>query len=355
MSRAESSGILSPRDAVAELSAYDPGKFEYEINLSANENPYDLPSDLKAAVMTAMGDLPFNRYPDPPASELRVAIAARYGLEVDNVVVGNGSDELIQDLLLAYGGRSRTAVTFEPTFVMYSLIAELTDTKCVALKRRRDFSLPKGTADLVDSVDGDIVFICSPNNPTGTVAGEDDLKALLSATGRIIVVDEAYEEFSKTSVTGLLRFYPNLVVLRTFSKAFSLAGLRVGYMLGSPKVIANVLKVKMPYNVNALSQTAATALMRNQGRFDAIIDEILSERDRLLEALGDIKGLTVYPSAANFILVRAARSGETVWRKLLDKGILVRYFSRIEGLTNCLRITVGKPSENDRLLQALTE
>lgn len=346
--------ILRPRDSVAQLSAYDPGHYEVEINLSANENPYDLPADLKARITSAALDIPFNRYPDPLALELRAAIAAYHGLDRANVVIGNGGDELLKAILLAYGGPGRTAVTFEPTFVMYAILAALTGTACLKVARDDQFAIPAEALEKVGPSGAGIVFVCSPNNPTGNLATEAEIVALLKG-GSLVVVDEAYGEFSGASVAGLLSSYPNLAVLKTFSKAFSLAGLRVGYLLSSPDVVANILKVKLPYNVNAFSQAAATVLMKNRGRFDGVIDEIRAERGRLSNAISRIDGLTLSPSRANFILVKSARPAADLWRNLLERGILVRYFERTPGLEDCLRITVGTPAENDAVIEALRE
>ncbi|MDP1808936.1 MAG: histidinol-phosphate transaminase [Actinomycetota bacterium] len=345
--------ILRPREAVAKLNTYDPGHYEVDIDLSANENPYDLPADLKARITSAALEIPFNRYPDPLALELRAAIAAYHGLKTANVAIGNGGDELLMAILLAFGGPGRTAVTFEPTFVMYAILAALTGTDCLKFARDKQFALPGEARENIGSA-ADIVFVCSPNNPTGNLATEAEVVALLDG-GFLVVVDEAYGEFSGVSAAGLLRSYSNLAVLKTFSKAFSLAGLRVGYLLGAPEIVADILKVKLPYNVNAFSQAAATALMENRRRFDGIIDEIRAERQRLFDAICGIDGLTPYFSRANFILVKSAVPAGDLWRNLLERSILVRYFERTPGLEDCLRITIGKPAENNAVIAALRE
>ncbi len=345
--------VLSPRKTVAKLKAYDPGKHEVDINLSANENPYDLPEELKAQVVKVSADMAFNRYPDPEARDLRSAIARRYGLKPDNVVMGNGGDELLLSLLLAFGGESRCAVTFEPTFSMYKILCDVTSTSCVALRRRDDFTLPEAVAEKVKQAKGDIVFVCSPNNPSGNLATEDEIVSLLEETEALVVVDEAYEEFSRASIYKLLDTYPNLAILRTFSKAFSLAGLRVGYLLGSPEVIGNIKKVKLPYNLNAFSQAAAKILLENEDYFDKVIAEILTERERVFNAVQALSGLEAYPSSANFILIKSERSGPELWRKLLSKSILVRDFDRAAGLENCLRVTIGSPEQNSALIDVL--
>lgn len=337
------------------MRAYDPGDHKVAINLSANENPYDLPEGLKAKIIGEAGKLAFNRYPDSSALDLRRAIADRYGVEVENIAVGNGGDELLLAMLLAYGGPGRTAASFEPTFVMYSILSELTGTGFARFERARDFGLPKKAFQLARSVNAELTFLCSPNNPSGNVVDEAELKPFLVNNRNLVVVDEAYQEFSRTSVGGLLTYHPNLVVIRTFSKAFSLAGLRVGYLLAAPEVVINIMKVKLPYNVNAFSQAAATVLMQNRAEFDPVIKEILAERNRVFEAISGINGLKAYPSAANFILIKSRRPAATIWRRLLAKGILVRNFAGAPGLDNCLRITIGSPAQNDAVIAALKE
>jgi histidinol-phosphate aminotransferase len=344
--------ILRPRADIAALRAYDPEHHRVRVNLSANENPYDLPAELKAAILQ-VEQVPFNRYPDPGALELRRAIGSNYGLGIDGIAVGNGGDELILALLLAYGGAGRTVVSFEPTFVMYRILSTVTGTACVAIERGPDFGLPGGAADSVKAAAGDIVFICSPNNPTGNTVSNEALVAMLTDFSGLVVVDEAYQEFAGESAVSLLNDFPNLAVLRTFSKAFSLAGLRVGYLLADPEIIANILKAKLPYNVNALSQAAAAALMRRAGALGGVIEEIRGERDRVFEAIDKMPGLTAYPSEANFIFVRVAGDGPALWRDLLSEGILVRNLGQTEGLENCLRVTVGRPDENDVLIETL--
>lgn len=344
--------LLKPRPEVEELRVYDPGKVDAAINLLANENPNDMPPQIKAEILEEAKKLPFNRYPDPAAVELRQALARYYGVTAENIAVGNGADELIQELLLAYGGPGRTAVTFEPTFMMYAVLAALTGTAIVKIPREDDFSLP---ADAVQRAKkSQLIFICSPNNPTGNLVSADEVKAFLD-TGALVVVDEAYEEFSGSSVAGHLRDYPNLIILRTFSKAFSLAGLRVGYLLGSKEVVENLQKVKLPYNVNAFSQSAAVKLLMRRKELQIVVDQLIAQRGRLYRELEAMEGYRPYPSAANFILVKTERPGREVWQKLLDNGILVRDFSGHPLLENCLRITIGTEEQNQALLDVLKE
>jgi histidinol-phosphate aminotransferase len=344
--------ILPPRPAVVELSAYDPQHFETRINLSANENSFGLPPALRRRLEELVEEMAFSRYPDPTVGELRQVIAERHGVDPERVVVGNGGDELIQALLLAYGGPERTAVAFTPTFSMYEILAKVTGTRFVGLDRDRAFDIPADAARRVNEAGGRIVFACSPNNPTGNVVDAGTIRSLCKEVDGLVMIDEAYQEFSSSTALDLPQ-YRNLAVLRTFSKAFSLAGLRVGYLIADPEIIRNINKVRLPYNVNVFSQAAAAALMSEPGELEEIIAEITVERGRLAEAISDLGGYNVYPSGANFLLVECAESGDAVWRKLLDEGILVRNFSGVPRLENCLRITVGTGLQNNAVIDAL--
>lgn len=345
--------LVPPRAGLEQLDVYDPGRYRVAVNLSANENPYDLPAEIKSQVVALSKRLSFNRYPDPLALELREAIAGANGVKVGNVAVGNGADELILGLLLAYGGPRRRAVTFEPSFAMYSILAELTNTACVRLNRDRFFSLPAAAARLAGEAEANVIFVCCPNNPTGNLVEEQQIGDLAAGGKALLVVDEAYHEFSDFSALHMLGCYPNLVILRTFSKAFSLAGLRVGYMLAGEDIIRNLQKVKLPYNVNAFSQAVATLLLEKRRHFEGTISKIVAERDRVY---GELKGsgtVHPFPSAANFLLVRTGRSASKVWRALLEKGILVRDLGAVPALKNCLRVTIGTPQQNSLLLSVL--
>ncbi len=345
--------LIKPRPAVAAIEAYDPQHIEVGINLSANENSYGLPDDARAKLTALVKTLELNRYPDPGAVELRRAIAARHGVGVENVIIGNGGDELIQALLLAYGGPGRTAVTFGPTFSMYGILSAVTATGFADLPRDALFDVPADASAAVEAAGGDIVFACSPNNPSGNAMDEAAIRALATGVAGLVVIDEAYQEFSGTTGVELLGDYRNLAVLRTFSKAFSLAGLRVGYLLADAEVARNINKVRLPYNVNVFSQAAAGALLAEPGPLEEIIADIVRERGRLARALAGLDGFTTYPSAANFLLVRCSRSADEVWRGLIEAGILVRNLSFAPGLKGCLRITVGTPGQNDSVIEAL--
>lgn len=340
--------LIEPRSLVANLASYEPGDYKAEIYLAANENPYDIPAELKNEILTLAQKLPFHRYPHPLSQELRAVIAASYGVQPANVVIGNGGDELLLYLLLAYGGSERKAVTFGPTFVMYKILAQLTGCQFKELERDSNFNLPANFLEQVEKEQAKLVFICSPNNPSGNIVAPEQVKALLEGE-RLVVLDEAYAEFSGFSLASWLQAYPNLVILRTFSKAFSLAGLRLGYLLAHEDVITSICKVKLPYNVNRFSSLAGLVLWQHQEKLKPVIRIIVEQRDWLYQELRKFNWLTVYPSEANFILVKSQKA--ELWQSLLNNGILVRQF-KIKG-EEYLRLTVGKPEENKRLIEVL--
>lgn len=340
--------MLEPRAAVAALSPYEPENYKAQIYLAANENPYDVPLELKTEILTLAEKLPLNRYPDPLSNELRSTIAAAYGLTPANVVVGNGGDELLLYLLLAYGGQQSKALTFVPTFLMYEILSQLTATPFVALARDNQFQLPANFLKLVKEQQPKLVFLCSPNNPSGNLVDPQAVAALLD-TECLVVLDEAYAEFSGFSLASWLQAKENLIILRTFSKAFSLAGLRLGYMLAHEKVITNICKVKLPYNVNRFTSLAGLVLWQHQEKLKPTIKLIVEQREWLFKELKELSWLQLYPSAANFIFAKSQKLN--LWQELLARGILVRRFNFNK--EEFIRITVGKPEENKRLVNVL--
>ena len=340
---------------LADIEPYDPKYIPAEVMISANENPHDVPADLRRKIESAIRAVDFNRYPDPLANDLRDQIAHANGLDRDNVIVGNGGDELLFNLALTYGGPGRAFLNIPPTFSVYVNNAQLTNTRVVEVPRRADFSIDED-AVIARLAQGDIDYtiITSPNNPTGDVASEAFVRRALEASDALVMVDEAYFEFSCTTVRPLLAEYDNLVILRTFSKAFSLAGVRMGYLLANECVINEFKKVRQPYSVDAVSQAIAGVVYENRSAFAPGIDAIIAERARVTEALGAIEGVQVWPSGANYLLFRVEGAGE-VWKQLLDAGVLIRDFSRSARLENCLRVSIGSAEENTRFLDTLTQ
>ena len=268
------------------LVPYDPKYLPADVMISANENPLDVPSDIRRAIEHEIRKVRFNRYPDPLANGLRDLIADANGLDREQVLLGNGGDELLFDLALAWGGPGRTFLNMPPTFSVYAANARLTGTTVVDVPRRADFSVDE-QAVLERLARGDIDFtiVNSPNNPTGNTVDAAFIARMLHASDALVMVDEAYFEFSRDTVRLLLNMHENLIILRTFSKAFSLAGVRLGYVLASPAVIDEFLKVRQPYSVDAVSQAVGRVVFANRAKFEPGIDAIVSERARVLERL----------------------------------------------------------------------
>lgn len=346
---------FSLRSDLAGVEPYVPPQYQAGTRLHANESPLDVPDELRSGITQKLSELNFNRYPDATSARLRKAIGAAFDLTTDNVMVGNGSNEVIQSLLLAYGGAGRSAVTFEPTYTMHGKIARITATGLRSFPLSADFALNIEPVlnDLVASKP-DIIFICSPNNPTGNLVDMKAIRQLLE-TGALVVVDEAYGEFTGQTVVPWLKSHDNLAVVKTFSKALRLAGLRIGYLLAREEIIAEVDKVRLPYNVNAFSQMVAEDVFENRQPILRLVEAIKREREQIYRELQSVEGIKPYPSETNFILFRAERDGNRIWEELLGRGILIRNFSDYPSLANCLRVTIGLPEENNAFIKALKE
>lgn len=351
----DANGYRAPRPQIAEIEPYDPKYLPARVMISANENPRPLPHEVQAKIEAAIAQIDLNRYPDPLANPLRELIGKAWGYDREYVLMGNGGDELLFDFALCWGGPERTMLTCPPTFSVYEANAVLTDTQVVSIPRKSDFSLDE-EAILARIAQGDIDYaiLTSPNNPTGNTASPAFIEKLLKTSDTLIMVDEAYGEFGGESMIPYLDRYPNLVVLKTFSKAYALAGVRLGYVLANPQVIREFIKVRQPYSVDAVSQAIGMTVYENRALLEPGIEAIKHERTVLLEELAALPGAEVYPSQANFILVRIPHA-HRIWEQLLERGILVRDFSSAPSLENCLRITIGTEEENRALIEALHE
>ncbi|MBE6470268.1 MAG: histidinol-phosphate transaminase [Coriobacteriaceae bacterium] len=342
---------FNPR--LADIVPYDPKYLPAEHMISANESPYNVPDEIRYEVRKRLKRLDYNRYPDPLANELRDIIADANGLERENVLVGNGGDELLFNTALAFGGPGRTFLNCPPTFSVYEANAELTGTAVVNIPRLPNYRIDE-MAVLTRVAKGDIDFIIltSPNNPTGQLVSDTFIRHLLESTDALVMVDEAYGEFSRATCRPLLQGHKNLVILRTFSKAFSCAGVRLGYLLGDAEVISEYLKVRQPYSVDAVSQLIGCTVYENRQLFAPAITSIIMQREHLMEELEATEGVHVYPSDANFILLQMERADEA-WEKLYEQGVLVRDFSHTPMLEDCLRVSVGTEKDNKALVKGL--
>jgi histidinol-phosphate aminotransferase len=336
------------------LEPYDPGFSACDINVSANENNLPVPPTVRSALDAALASTPLNRYPDPLSNELRAKIAARHGVAPENVLVTNGGDEALFLLFLAFGGPGRTLVDIQPTFSVYALYASMVGTSVeTVLRDPSDFSIDW---DALAAIDADLTIVTTPNNPTANLADKDALLGYVATTDALVLSDEAYMEFADEdlSVIPEIECHPNLIVLRTLSKAFGLAGARIGYLLADAGIVSALSAVRQPYSVNVLSQAAASVVLDLRGEYGAGIELIKKERARMAAALAATGCIEVFPSSSNFLLVRM-REGSKVRARLRDEfSILVRDVSAMPELENCLRITVGTPEENDRIIQAVS-
>ena len=348
--------VRPSRPELDDLVPYDVKEVKAEVVLASNENPVNLPGEVVAKLSAQLSKFHFNRYPDPTAHELRRLIADANGLEPENVLVGNGGDELIFDMLLAWGGPGRKILDMPPTFSMYGIDAQVTGTEVVSIPRLHDFTIDQ-EAVLARLAEGDIdiVVVANPNNPTGGLTDESFLIELVHSTDALVMVDEAYFEFSRTTMRPHMSRCENLVILRTFSKAFSLAGLRVGYLLAHDEVITEFMKVRQPYSVNSFSQWVAGMVFRERVVFEQGIRDLIRGRDQIMHGLSMLPEVTVFPTEANFVLFRVEHAA-ALWRDLLhNHSVLVRDFARAPGLSDCLRVTVGSEEENRRFLTAMED
>lgn len=326
-------------------------KPEEIIKLDGNENPYGC----SPAIHRALATYPyFCIYPDPWQREVREALAKYTGVNSDNIVAGSGSDELIDLVLRLFLKEGESVINCSPTFGMYPFNTELCGGDVIDIPRQEDFSLD---IELIkSSIDKKtkLIFLASPNNPTGNLVPESQIRELLKKD-IVVVVDEAYYEFCGVTVVPLVKEYENLIVLRTFSKWAGLAGLRAGYGIMDPEVARLILKIKPPYNLNAAAQVGILVTLENRKELEQGVERLNNERNRLYGLLNSLPYFKTYPSAANFILCQLTRGNAgNVNAKLQEKGIFVRYFD-IPRLQNYLRITIGRPEQDDKLIKALAE
>ncbi len=351
--------MVQPRQDVALMAGYHSPQVEVAVRLNTNESPEPPPEAWRVAYAEAIETVDWHRYPDRSASELRRAIAELHGVDPAQVFVANGSNEVLQTLLLAYGGAGRTAAVWEPTYALHSHISRLTGTDVVEGERAGDLSTDLAEVRRVFAeARPSVAFLCSPNNPTGIVDGEATVRetvGLAEAGDALLVMDEAYGQFAPWSALGMVDDDVPLVVTRTFSKTWSMAAVRLGYLVGPAAVVAELDKVVLPYHLDAAKQRAGILALDYLDEMEARVARLVEERGRLTAALADL-AVDVWPSGANFVLFRPRwADGGAVWQGLLDRSVLVRNFSAIPRLEGCLRVTVGTPDEDDAFLAALSE
>ncbi|HYK92198.1 MAG TPA: histidinol-phosphate transaminase [Acidobacteriota bacterium] len=352
----KNSPLYGVKEQVLEVPAYTLRTYEAEIKLNQNENPYDFPVDLKEETFRRYRERQWSRYPDFVPDVLRGRLADFAGWQRDGVLVGNGSNELLQATLLVLVKDRTPVVLPSPTFTVYGLISRVLGARVISVSLNPDMSYDvDGLIEELEEADARLLIVCTPNNPTGTLLEEHALKRILDRFAGHVLLDEAYYEFCGKTGLKYLASYPRLIITRTFSKAMGMAGLRVGYLMAHPDLTAQISKAKLPYNVNQFSLTAAEVALDNAGRFRPAIDAILAERDRLGAELRSIPGIRVFPTAANFFLFEVPAPPRLVFDDLCREGILIRDVSAYPMLSKCLRVTVGTRKENDRFLTALSD
>lgn len=333
---------------------YKAKDLNYKIMLNNNESPFDLPDTTKERLISAIYNKNlFNIYPDPDANFLRKAIAKYCKVKPDNILIASGSDELIRMITNAFVDKGDYALCPTPSFDMYSVYTKMIGGKPISVNLREDFSYDiDAFLSLGAEYKAKIAFICNPNNPTGTVTDIKYVENLVRNFDGVVVVDEAYYEFYGKTMIDLIYQYDNIILLRTFSKAFGLAGLRIGYLIASKKLVDDVYITKSPYNMSSFSQLAALEILKDLDIVRNRIDYIVKERERLYKFLRNFKKIKVVPSKANFLLIKLDNA-KNVYEKLLQKDILVRNFSKDHPLSDCIRVSIGNIEENDIFIKAL--
>ena len=347
---------MTVRDDLQALEGYHSAQVDVEVRLNANESPFPPPAGWREEVAAGLGSIEWHRYPDRAAVALRAAIGDWHGVVPQQVFPANGSNEVLQTLLLAYAGPGRSVLTFEPTYQLHAHIARITGATVIEVERAADFSLDLDVARAaVTDAQPTVTFLCSPNNPTGRVEDPAMVRALLDVAPGLVVVDEAYAQFADWTALDLVRDDVALVVVRTFSKTWSMAAARLGYLVGPSWLVRRLDDVVLPYHLDAAKQEAGRLALAHVDEMDERVKTIVAERERLVEGLAALP-VETFPSGANFVLFRvtpSGRTGQEVWQGLVDRSVLVRDCSGWPRLDGCLRVTLGTPAENDRFLAAL--
>jgi histidinol-phosphate aminotransferase len=328
---------------IRSLNAYSAKEIPCKIKLDANECPFGL-----AVSSSVLKSIKTNRYPDPDAKELKKIVSQNFGVKPENILLGNGSDELINYLITTFGGPVLYPV---PTFSMYGIISQALGEKFIEIPLDKEFDLDtEKILNYAKKSKAKIIFLSTPNNPTGNCFSSERVLRIIDKFKGIVVVDEAYQPYaSEKGFVPLMKDYKNLVIMRTVSK-IGLAGLRVGFLIADPEIISIINKIRLPFNVNSYSQAIAAACLKNKKTLNGYIDKVISERERLFAELSKMKDVKPYPTEANFILFKT-KNPEKIYEKLLKHGILIKNLNNV--IRGCLRVTIGTSKENSIFLEAL--
>lgn len=341
-----------PRPGLRDVAPYESPQLDVPARLNTNECPYPLPDAFRTDLADAVRDLSLNRYPEREADTLRARLAELNGHSPEGTWAANGSNEILMQILQAYAGPGRRVVVFEPTYALHPRLAWVANGEVARVVLDEPWTIGTSGVAKAAALRPDVVFVCSPNNPTGNAQPVEVVAELAGAVDALVVVDEAYIEFGGESAARLVPERSNVVIVRTFSKAFALAGARIGYCLAAPEVVLDLRRVRLPYHLSAITQAAGLVALDHRGEALEILDAVRKERDRILDALPPM-GAETFPSDANFVLFRPPMPPADVWQGLLERGVLVRDFSTL--VAGCLRVTAGTPEEVDRFLSALEE
>ena len=338
------------KENVRSLKPYAVENIQSEIKLHANESPFPPSKELYELFITSLKKFQLNRYPDPDSKNLKQSIAKRLGTQTEQLVIGNGSDEIILLLLQVFCNEGDTIIIPDPTFAMYAIISQSLGVKTINVPLNSEWDINASQIlETAEKNNSRLIFLSYPNNPTGNCFSETEVRTVIEEFNGIVVMDEAYYDFSKKSFVWEIKKHNNIVVLRSFSK-IGLAAMRVGFGVADSLIIQEINKVRLPYNSNMLSQNFAEHLINNFEQVQTQINHILDERNRLTAELKNVELITVFPSDANFFLFQTDYPADELFYHLLYNGILVRNLSSHPKLNNCLRVTIGSKSENDRFL-----
>ncbi|MDQ3877841.1 MAG: histidinol-phosphate transaminase [Actinomycetota bacterium] len=347
---------LGVRPDLAHVAPYVSPQQPARFRMNTNESPYPPPEAMVDEIVDEMREVALNRYPDRDAVSLYDLLAQHLEWPRSGLWIANGSNEVFMHLFLAFGGPRRTSMTFEPTYSLHTLIPSIAGTKTVQADRGEDLSFDVDAAvTAIRRNRPDIVIVCSPNNPSGDVTSIDAVRVVLAETEGLVVVDEAYGEFAgeDDSARSLVRKYPNLIITKTFSKAWRLAGVRIGYMMADESLVSDLARVRLPYHLSSPTQVVGRAALRHAGDTLRFVEAICTERDRIAVELQAL-GFKTYPSKANFVLFEVD-DPEDMWNNLIQRDILVRSYANVSRLEACLRVTAGLPEETDAFIDAMRE
>ncbi len=353
MSKQKNRSIERVKADILGINSYSVPKIECSIRLDGNESPFETGPGLSKIISDSIASVEFNRYPDPDSTVLKQLISEKYDFPKEGLLIGNGSDELIQMLIETVTGKSGVVLVPSPTFSMYSLTSLILDNKVVESDLDDNFDLDTGDIlNKIDESDPDLLFFASPNNPTGNAFTTDRIIEIVEATTGVVVVDEAYFDYYGNTVIPLIKKYDNLVVLRTLSK-IGFAAIRLGVLFAGIEIAGQVNKTRLPYNINTVSQKIAEAVFSNDQMLKENYKKIISERKRVFNELNKIENIEVYPSDANFFLIKVP-DADYCFNTMAEKDILIRNLSRPGRLSGCIRITIGTPEENNSFLDAMS-